>query len=470
MSNRYSLYIILLIVISFFSNESLLFLSAGGILLFTFSSFWRHNEPKFLLINLLLYWSVVSILIFYSAFIGVPINDLTRYGVYDIKTATWLALISLFVYVLAILLPVKKVSFLHFDFFKQLFSKYEGTKIILLYFFVSILSVLLNKSIIHIPGGQILLAVVYFKWVLLSFLILYSVINSHLRNLVILIIILEVILSFSGFWADFKNYFFIAIASYLFFNTKINWKLFLNISISLILLVTIAVIWSFSKGEYRSYLTGGERTQIIVEQNQISNIEKFLEIISKDFSQENFVDNYKTGLENLVYRISYVEFLAMTMKQVPTYLPHENGRLLQNAVEHILKPRILFPDKKPIYDSELTSKYTGRKFSGAEEGTSFSLGTVAEAYVDFGPIYMFVPIFIFGFWIGWMYKYFIVNGYNILWGMCYSAPIFQFAWSFPITTSKFLGWSVTYFITFWFINKYLIKYIDRWLLKPEYKA
>jgi hypothetical protein len=160
----------------------------------------------------------------------------------------------------------------------------------------------------------------------------------------------------------------------------------------------------------------------------------------------------------------------MTLNQVPVFLPHENGRLLQNAIEHIIKPRILFPDKKPIYDSELTSKYTGRKFTGAEEGASFSLGTVAESYVDFGPVYMFIPIFVFGLWIGWMYKFFIVNGYNIIWGLCYSAPIFQFAWSFPVPTSKFLGWSITYFVTFWFINKFLIKYLDHWLLKPEYKS
>jgi hypothetical protein len=82
---------------------------------------------------------------------------------------------------------------------------------------------------------------------------------------------------------------------------------------------------------------------------------------------------------------------------------------------------------------------------------------------------MFIPIFFFGLWIGWMYKYFIVNGYNIIWGMCYSAPIFQFAWSFPVPTAKFFGWSVTYFIGFWFLNKYIIKYLDKWLLKKAYK-
>jgi hypothetical protein len=226
-----------------------------------------------------------------------------------------------------------------------------------------------------------------------------------------------------------------------------------------------AVVWTYSKGEYRKYLTGGERTQFIIEQDNLSNIQKFYEIVQRDFSSQNFKENFLIGFENLVYRVSYVEFLALTMKQVPTYLPHENGNLLVSAIEHILKPRILFPDKKPIYDSDLTSKYTGVQFAGAEQGTSFSLGTVAESYVDFGKYYMFIPILFFGLLIGWMYKYFIVNGYNIIWGMCYSAPIFQFAWSFPVPTAKFFGWSVTYFIGFWFLNKYIIKHLDNWLLK-----
>jgi hypothetical protein len=145
-------------------------------------------------------------------------------------------------------------------------------------------------------------------------------------------------------------------------------------------------------------------------------------------------------------------------------MPYEEGALLKSSFEHVLKPRFLFPNKKAIFDSELTSKYTGIQFAGAELGTSFSLGTVAEAFVDFGRYYMFIPILFFGLWIGWLYRYFIVNAYNMVWGMCYAAPMFQFAWSFPVPTSKFLGWSITYFIGFWFLNKFLIKYLDKFLL------
>lgn len=460
-------YILILFLLSLLSIEPLLFFYSGALLLYILKYFWRENEPKHLLVNLLLYWAVVAILIPYSELFDKPLNQLTRYGKTDIALASWLGLIALTFYTLAIQFSILKVHKISLASLTNLLGKYNGRRIIFVYILVSVLSAVLSSSILQIPGGQLLLSVVYMKWVLLTFLIIHTLVDSRNRNLVILIVVIEIILSFSGFWAAFKDYVLVGIGAYLMLSRRVSLKSsFIIFCIGTITLL-LSVIWTFSKGEYRQYLTGGERSQYVVQQDQYNNLIKFFEIAAKDFSPENFSKSFTLGLENLVHRISYVEFLALTMNQVPTYLPHEHGMLLQNAFEHILKPRFLFPDKKPIYDSELTSKYTGVQFAGAEQGTSFSLGTVAESYVDFGKYYMFVPVFFFGLWLGWMYRYFIINGYNIIWGMCYSAPIFQFAWSFPVPTSKFLGWSITYFVGFWFLNKFLIQYLDAWLLRGK---
>jgi hypothetical protein len=414
---------------------------------------------------MLLYWSVVAILIPYADLANKPLNDLTRYGKADLYFASWLGLFALTFYLIGIHIITKKIKSVQQDSLYNILRRYDSRRLILLYVVVSLLSAIFNSSIIHVPGGQLLLAITYLKWVLLTLLIVHTIAVDNNRTLVILLVLVEVLLSFSGFWAAFKDYILVALGAYLMFSPRLSLKSYIVLSFVFSVSLFLAVVWTYSKGEYRKYLTGGERTQFIVEQDNLSNIQKFYEIVQRDFSSQNFKDNFLIGLENLVYRVSYVEFLGLTMKQVPTYLPHENGNLLINALEHILKPRILFPEKKPIYDSELTSKYTGVQFAGAEQGTSFSLGTVAESYVDFGKYYMFIPIFFFGLWIGWMYKYFILNGYNLIWGMCYSAPIFQFAWSFPVPTAKFFGWSVTYFIGFWFLNKYIMKHLDNWLIK-----
>jgi len=459
------LHIFFLVVLSILSKEPLLFFYAGALLLYILKIFWRVNETKYLLVNMLLYWAVVAILIPYAELVNTPLNNLTRYGKSDLRLASWIGLFALSFYLFGIQLVTRKVKSVQLESLYHVLDKYDGNRIIILYIIVSLLSAALNSSIIHIPGGQIFLAINYLKWVLLTLLIVHTLLIANNRSLVILLVLLEVLLSLSGFWAAFKDYVLVAVGAYLIFSPRLSFKTYILLSVVFAFSLFLSVIWTFSKAEYRQYLTGGERSQYIVKQDNIDNIQKFYEIVQRDFSSEKFKQNFLTGLENLVYRVSYVEFLGLTMKQVPIYLPHENGNLLINAIEHILKPRILFPDKRPIYDSELTSKYTGVQFSGADLGTSFSLGTVAESYVDFGKYYMFIPIFFFGLWIGWMYKYFIVNGYNIIWGMCYSAPIFQFAWSFPVPTSKFFGWSVTYFIGFWFLNKYIIKHLDNWLLK-----
>jgi hypothetical protein len=460
-----SLHIFFLVFLSIISKEPLLFFYAGALLLYILKTFWRVNETKYLLVNLLLYWAVVAILIPYAELVNRPLSELTRYGKSDLRLASLVGLFALTFYLFGIQLITRKVKSVQLESLYTILDKYDGKRLIILYIIVSIISATLNSSIINIPGGQLFLAISYLKWVLLTLLIVHTLLIDNNRSLVILLVLLEVLLSFSGFWAAFKDYVLVALAAYLIFSPKLSFKTYILLSVVFAFSLFLSVIWTFSKGEYRQYLTGGERSQLIVKQDNLDNIQKFYEIVQRDFSSEKFNENFLIGLENLIYRVSYVEFLALTIKQVPTYLPYENGNLLISAIEHILKPRILFPDKKPIYDSELTSKYTGVQFSGAEQGASFSLGTVAESYVDFGKYYMFIPIFFFGLWIGWMYKYFIVNGYNIIWGMCYSAPIFQFAWSFPVPTAKFFGWSVTYFIGFWFLNKYIIKHLDNWLLK-----
>lgn len=416
-----------------------------------------------------MYWAVVAIFIPYADLVAKPLNDLTKYGKNDLHFATWLGLIALAVYLLGIQSAIRNIRAVPLTILGSILSKYDGRKIILLYILVSIVSALINSPIVHIPGAQLLLSITFLKWVLLTLLIAHSLVTKSNKSVVVIILGVETLLSFSGFWAAFKDYVLVAIGAYLMLSPKLSLRAYFTLGLVFVITFFISVVWTYSKGEYRQYLTGGERSQVIVQQNQLDNLFKFTEIVKRDFSTSNFSYSFSIGVENLVQRVSYIEFLALAIKQVPTYIPHENGRLLKSAFEHVLKPRILFPDKKPIYDSELTSKYTGVQFAGAEQGTSFSLGTVAESYIDFGKYYMFIPIFFFGLWIGWMYRFFILNGYNVLWGMCYSAPIFQFAWSFSVPTSKFLGWSITYFVSFWFFNKYLIQYLDKWLLKKAYK-
>jgi hypothetical protein len=451
------------------SPDPLLMLVSGMVFFLTFKLMWRVNEPKHLLVNLVLNWMVVAILLPYGAIFQKPLSELSVYKSDTIVYATWLAVLSQVFYILGIYLPSRNLVVTQMEKLQLVLSRYDGKKLFTAYIVYSFFTAFLTPILLSVSGGQMLMGLVYFKWVFLTFLIIHTSVIPSNTKYVLLFVAFEILLSFSGFWSAFKDYILVAVGAFFTLNRKISVKAFIATLMIVVSTFFIFVVWSASKGKYRAFLTGGARSQNVVQTNQLNNIAVLWDIVSEDFNAENFSESFERGRDALIYRISYVEYFALALKQVPTFLPHENGQLFQNALEHVFKPRILFPDKKVIYDSDLTSKYTGISFAGKDEGVSFSLGYVPEAYIDFGPVYMFIPIFFFGLFVGWMYKTLLLKGYNIVWGICYSAPIFQYAWMFPVPGTKLLGWSITYFVNFYLINRFLVKYLDRWLLLKELK-
>jgi len=92
------------------------------------------------------------------------------------------------------------------------------------------------------------------------------------------------------------------------------------------------------------------------------------------------------GFDRLIARHGYIEFLALTMQNVPEVTPHENGRLTLAVLQHITAPRFLFPDKPALpNDTEITARYTGLRFI-LNDNVSISIGYLGELYVDFGLI------------------------------------------------------------------------------------
>ena len=107
----------------------------------------------------------------------------------------------------------------------------------------------------------------------------------------------------------------------------------------------------------------------------------------------------QTVVEGLISRLSYITFFSRVLEYVPATQPHTNGELLQMAVTNTAMPRFLFPGK-PVLPSD--SYYT-RRFTGilvADEGTSISIGYMAEFYADWGINGMFLSILGYGLLMG----------------------------------------------------------------------
>lgn len=163
-------------------------------------------------------------------------------------------------------------------------------------------------------------------------------------------------------------------------------------------MIALGLFWTSIKGDYRKFLSGGQRAQIVT----VSAAES-LEYVYSSFSAARNTP-VEIILESFINRLQYTRMIQLVMDYIPRHLDHQQGKQWQDAIRHILQPRILFPDKPPLDDSAVTSKYTGLRWAGADEGTSISIGYVAESYVDYGIPLMFIPVAILAFLVGLLYR------------------------------------------------------------------
>ena len=73
------------------------------------------------------------------------------------------------------------------------------------------------------------------------------------------------------------------------------------------------------------------------------------------------------------------------MKQVPDVIPYENGKLLLDAFEHVLNPRIFSKDKKVIIGLNLPDDSKNERFKKSKTGGSDRINyqTTLDSISDF---------------------------------------------------------------------------------------
>lgn len=446
---------ILLGVIS--QDPLLVFISVLFLPIIFYFSF-RDNEPQVIFIAFIFYYLSITIKLFYAIYFN------TSFTLYSestlIESTTYISFVAMFFFMLGVYISTKKIKFKKNDSISTTLLKYNPSRIVIIY-----LSSFLLSSFIRINGSgwggyyQFAVNITYLHYAILFVLIAHAYYTDSNTKITIAIVLFEIILSFSGYFSGFKDYLLIILASLLAFKIQFNFRQTILITIISFLTLYTLIIWTAVKPEYRKFLNGDEKSQTVVV-SKSDALGKLLELAS-NFNSKNY--NYEEIYYLLVDRISYTEFFSLSMEQVPQFIPHENGQLLLDAFDHVLTPRILNPNKKAINDSEMVNKYSGKRVSGEEEGTSFSLGIVAEMYIDFG-IYLMHPIlFLFGVFMGFMYRYIIMNSLNKLWGC---ALVMNFLFLFNcngVATKKVVGYLLMYFIVYLCFRFFLLKRIDKYL-------
>lgn len=454
---------LILLISSIFSPNLLESIFSLIVLNIIIRFFFKSGIPLVIFTGLLFQWLQISIKVWYGNLTGQPLQSVfASYNAPDkMHEAFYLSSIGLVFLAVGIYLMYRKID--NNTFINKLFkdlSHYNAKRIILGYIIISLILELLFSFRLIFPGiNTIIVAIGRLKWGF--FLLFFLTITVHKKFIphFIFIILFEFVISFSGYFSEFKD-----IAIYLCIGLISFTNLFTVRRLTYLVLILLAtfqvgVLWTAVKGEYRDFLSGYSGRQVVVVSRSEALSELYRLVSNIDKAQ------YESAIDNLIDRIGFIDFFSLALKNVPTYQPYEKGKIWEQALTFYLKPRILYPNKPAIDDSQHTSKYTGVRLADASEGASHSIGFMTDSYIDFGKIFMHIPIFFLGVVIGWLFKFFLLKSKNVVWGLIFTAPFFLLTNFFSFNLIKVIGNLLIYVVVIFFIGKYIVRIVDPYLKK-----
>ena len=417
---------------------------------------WRPGEPPVLLYAMGYQWLQASILIFVADFQNVTLEELgaasLEAGGEMVAAATWLTLMSLLAVALGIRLVVGPNRKSEAQPVEAIASEQPQVKRL---FYASVVAIALSSvftafSFLVAGLSEPIRALVLVRWVI-YYLFAYSVFSRR-RGYQQLAIVFAVELSigFLGFFSDFKTVLIMTLMAAMAVPNVLSGVRFRSIVAIVMLTASLGVVWSSIKSDYRSFLNRGSMGQeiLVSREDQVSQL---ITLIG-DITPEKLAD----GARGLIYRIQFVDFFGATMGMVPKYIPYENGKLWFEAIEHVLAPRLFNPSKPVINDSDRTAEYSGISVARGEDGSSISIGYIAETYIDFGPVLMAIPLFIWGLWVGWVYRILTRSArYPPFAYGCAAALITQNAALVEQSNLKMVGSVLVGFLALYLVQKYL---------------
>lgn len=412
---------------------------------------WRPGEPPILLFIFGYAWLQASAAIFHANWLQL---DLATYAEIpgSIETAIVLSLIGLFCLAMGMRVGAGPVRPEYALSARALASSVPILRFVRIYVLVSVISVLALTFTWAIPGlSQPLIALASLKWVPFFMLAYASLAAARASKVYWLIAFLfEFGQGFGGFFADFKTVIYFSVLAAIAAGTRLTGSQVIGLSSAIALALAAGIVWSSIKGDYRAFVSDESGAQVVLVDFPTRTV-KIAELVSALDE-----DRLTEGAHALARRIAYVEFFGAVIDFVPRSLPHENGAITWDAISRPFMPRILFPGKAAIDDTERTNLYTGG-LAGTSEGTSISLGYIAEVYIDFGPYLMMPILFLAGVLYGRIYASFAYHpASGGLLGMAMATAILFVGFALESSMTKIFGgicvtWLVATIVVKWVV-------------------
>lgn len=418
--------------------------------------FWRPGEPPVLLYVLCYQWLQGSILIFYADLQNLHLTEVDTSK--SVVEATWLTLIGLAVLAAGIRLAAgKNYGPVSMQSVNAIASQLSIRRLFLACIIAIAFSAVLGVAAIKLRGvSQPILLLSWIHWVVVYIFVYTVLFKKRGYGALAIILGIELVIGFLGYFSAFKVIMIVFLMAALAAPFALKGIRFRTAFALMVFMLVLGVVWTGIKNDYREFLNQGTDQQVILVPIG-ERVDKLAELIGQ-LDQEKLAESAET----LVRRLTYVHFFGEALSMVPRRIPYQDGKLWGEAIENFLEPRILNPDKPAIDDSRRTSYYTGRYVAGAEDGTSISLGYMAESYIDFGPFLMAMPIFLWGIFLGWIHRKLTRAAGFPLFGYACSAVLLSIGASFlEQSNMKMVGGMVLGSVIFYAVQKFSAERIIR---------
>jgi hypothetical protein len=259
----------------------------------------------------------------------------------------------------------------------------------------------------------------------------------------ILMTLVELITGLTGYFSSYKEAFIVILIALASSRRPLSVGMWIFGGTAAIAVIWVSLIWTVNKKEYRREIV-------------FSSIEQRIEWMAQRVLFDTI--DYHDAVIRLFQRVGYTDFYAQVLAREGS-LP--NGfNYYASAVQTVLTPRILFPDKQALNDSRLTTELLGIRI---EDDTSIGVGYVAQAQVDFGFPGLLPPILLIGFMIGVAAQYFMTRSAPLLIREAFTTAALFHSFQFESNIDKSLGGFLISCLGMGFILKFGYPLIARWL-------
>lgn len=333
--------------------------------------------------------------------------------------------------------------------------------LLLLYGGTLVLAVACTYASRLIPGlGQQFEAVSRLK-IVAEFLLFVTVLaTGRGGKLMLAAILIEIVIGFSGLLSDFRGVFIYLAMAAIAARIALGPTAILGGVVWFSILLMLGLFWTAVKNEYRDYATGGEETQHF----SVPLSERFAYLGALALSPGDI--DWKEASYAMLARFAYVDIFGSVVGVQETSRDTDKVRQWGEAFDHVFKPRIFFPDKLALDDTETYARLTGTDPSLVlRASTSISVGYITENYVDFGFPGMLASMFGIGLMIAGVCRYFMRS--RLPW-MVRQGIVLAFLYNIAgpgveASLPKLFGSTVMFFLVYLLLVKFVLPIGLKWL-------